>query len=131
MFTHDLTIVNKKFNTSTKLEEYKTKGIKGFWSSRKGITIGDTQIRSSDGVIVRILKSESGYVAPATYQALTTVTTQWTLQNDDYIVKGIVTGAVTSIATLKATYPECRKITNIEVKDYSSTGMQHFAISGE
>ena len=131
MFTQDISIVNKKFNTTTKLEEYNVQNIKGFWSSKLGITIGDTQIKTSDGVNVRILMSEEGYTTPALYQALTTVSTEWTLQNDDYIVKGIVTDAVTSLTTLKQTYQECMKITNIAIKDYSSTNMKHYAVRGE
>lgn len=131
MFTQDISIVNKKFNTTTKLEEYNVQNIKGFWSSKLGITIGDTQIKTSDGVNVRILMSEEGYTTPALYQALTTVSTEWTLQNDDYIVKGIIMSAVTTLAKLKEDYQECMKVAKIEHKDYSSEAMKHYAVSGQ
>ena len=53
----------------------------------------------------------------------------WTLQNDDYLVKGIVDN-VSTIAKLKEDY-ECMKITNVAIKDYGSLDMQHYEISGE
>ena len=130
MFNQDLTIVNKKFNTTTKLEEYKLYYVKGYFSSKQGITINNTQLTSNDMYEARILLSETGYVTPSVYQSLTSVTGKWTLQNDDYVVKGKVS-SVTTIAVLKSTYSECFKIKNVAVKDYCSTNMKHYSISGE
>ena len=102
MFDKDITIVNKWYNRETKQNEYKISHIKGFWSSNKGITISDTQLIKSDGLIVRILMSESGYVSPKAFQESGK---GWTLKNDDYLVKGLV-DSVTTIANLKDNY-EC------------------------
>lgn len=126
MFDKDITVVNKWYNRETKQNEYKLSHIKGFWSSNKGITISDTQLIKSDGLIVRILMSESGYVSPKTFQESGK---GWTLKNDDYLVKGLV-DSVTTIANLKDNY-ECKKITNIAIKDYGSLSMHHFEVSGE
>ena len=126
MFDKDITVVNKWYNRETKQNEYKLSHIKGFWSSNKGITISDTQLIKSDGLIVRILMSESGYVSPKTFQESGK---GWTLKNDDYLVKGLV-DSVTTIANLKDNY-ECMKITNIAIKDYGSPCMHHFEVSGE
>lgn len=131
MFQQDLTIINKWFNKTTKAYEYKIKNIKGFFSSKKSISINNTILTSSDGFIARILMSNTGYKTPKEYQALTSTGTYWTLQNDDYIVKGTVTGTITKIADLESTYNDVMKITNVEIKDYSSSDMQHYAISGE
>lgn len=131
MFQQDLTIINKWFNKTTKAYEYKIKNIKGFFSSKKSISINNTILTSSDGFIARILMSNTGYKTPKEYQALTSTGTYWTLQNDDYIVKGTVTGTITKIADLESLYNEVMKITNVEIKDYSSSDMQHYAISGE
>lgn len=126
MFDKDITIINKWFNIETKQNEYKISHVKGFWSSNKGISISDTQLIKNDGLIVRILMSEEGYLSPKEFQ---TSGNGWTLQNDDYLVKGIVE-SVSTISKLKDNY-ECMKITNVAVKDYGSIDMQHYEISGE
>lgn len=126
MFDKDISIVNKFFNKETKQNEYKVHHVKGFWSSNEGIKISNTELVKSDGVIVRILMSEKGYLEPRKYLGQKNT---WTLQNDDYIVKGMVE-EVSTIADLKANY-ECMKITNVAKKDYGSFDIQHFEISGE
>lgn len=126
MFNKDLTIVNKYFNKQTKDNEYKLSYIKGFWSSNNGIIISNTNLVKNDGFKASILMSEDGYVNPKEY---TGKDNTWTLQNDDYLVKGIVK-EITTLAKLKQDY-ECMKITNVSIKDYGSLDMQHFEVSGE
>lgn len=126
MFDKDITVINKYFNKSTKLNEYKVHHLKGFWSSNSGISISDTQLIKSDSLTVRILMSEKGYVNPKSF---TGEEGTWTLQNDDYLVKGIVDN-VDTITTIIDNY-ECLKITNVAIKDYGSDDMQHFAVTGE
>mgnify|MGYP006926997070 FL=1 len=126
MFDKDITIINKFFDKSIKKNVYKLHGVKGFWSSNNGITISDTQLLKSNGLIVRILMSEDGYVSPNDYEGDENT---WTLKNDDYLVKGIVE-KIDSINDIVNSF-ECMKISNISIKDYGSSDMQHFAISGE
>lgn len=126
MFDKDITVINKYFNKSTKLNEYKVYHLKGFWSSNSGISISDIQLIKSDSLTVRILMSEKGYVNPKSF---TGEEGTWTLQNDDYLVKGIVDN-VDTITTIIDNY-ECLKITNVAIKDYGSDDMQHFAVTGE
>lgn len=130
MFDKDITVINKWFNKSTKMNEYKIHHIKGFWSSNDGISISDTQLVKADGLIARILMSEAGYIDPKEYQKLTTINDEWTLQNDDYLVKGKIEIEVKSINDILDNY-ECMKITNVAIKDYGSDDMQHFAVTGE
>lgn len=126
MFDKDITIVNKWFNKKTKTNEYKIHPVKGFWSSNEGVSISNTQLIKNDSLIVRILMSEKGYVTPKEFQESGN---GWTLQNDDYLVKGIVDN-ITTITNLKENY-ECMKITNVAIKDYGSIDMQHYEVSGE
>lgn len=130
MFDKDITIINKWFNKTTKMNEYKIHHLKGFWSSNNGISISDTQLVKADGLIARILMSEAGYIDPKEYQKLTTINDEWTLQNDDYLVKGKIEIEVKSINDILDNY-ECMKITNVAIKDYGSDDMQHFAVTGE
>lgn len=126
MFNQDLTVVNKWFNKNTKDYDYKTSHIKGFWSSNDGISISNTEIVKNDGFKALILMSEKGYISPNEFQ---NNNSGWTLQNDDYLIKGIVDN-ITIIADVKDNY-ECMKITNIAIKDYGSIDMHHFEVKGE
>lgn len=127
MFDKDITVVNKVYDKETRMNKYRINHIKGFWSSNKGITISNTELLKSDGLVCRILMSQKGYIKPNEFQE--SEEAKWTLRNDDYLVKGLV-DSVTTIANLKDNY-ECMKITNVSVKDYGSIDMQHFEISGE
>lgn len=126
MFDKELTIVNKWFNKKTKQNEYKINHIHGFWSSNEGVSISNTELIKNDGFKVLILMSEDGYINPKEFQKNGI---GWTLQNDDYIVKGIIE-EITTLASLKENY-ECMKITNVAIKDYGSLDMQHYEVSGK
>lgn len=141
MFDKDITIINKYFkneqvgteivnNVQTpvyqRVMKYKVNHIKGFWSSSESISISGVDLIGSKRTIVRILISEPGYVGPKSY-----IGTGWTLKNDDYVVKGGTNiESVSSINDVLGNY-ECLKITNVAIKDYGSSDMQHFEISGE
>ena len=121
----DITIVNKWFNPKTKGNEYKVNHVKGFWSSNHGITISNTNLITSDNLKVFIF-DYTNYQTPKEFQKNGT---GWTLQNDDYLIKGLIE-EVKSISEIKDNY-ECMKITNVANKDYGSLDMQHFEVSGE
>lgn len=125
MFNKDITIINKYIDKEHK-PQYKVSYIKGFWSSNDGISINGTQLTKADGLIARILMSEEGYQKPEDFKENQT---GWTLQNDDYLVKGKVEN-FTTITKLLEEYQEVIKITNIATKDYGSEDMWHWAITG-
>lgn len=126
MFDKDITVINKYFDKETKTSKYKVSHIHGFWSSNDGISINGTQLTKADGLIARILMSEKGYQRPKDFEKNQT---GWTLQNDDYLVKGKVED-FTTITKLLDDYQEVIKITNIATKDYGSEDMWHWAITG-
>lgn len=127
MFDKDITIINKYFDKSTKTNKYKVSHIHGFWSSEDGISINGTQIIKKDGYYAMILMSEKGYQQPKEFKENQK---GWTLQNDDYLIKGIVNN-FTSITKVLEDYQEVMKITNISIGDYGSKDMWHWAITGE
>ncbi len=126
MFDKDITIVNKYIDKETRTPKYKVSHIKGFWSSNDGISINGTQLAKADGLTARILISEAGYQKPKDFKENQT---GWTLQNDDYLIKGKVEN-FTTITKLLENYPEVIKITNIATKDYGSEDMWHWSIIG-
>lgn len=129
IFNKDITIVNKYIDKETRKPKYKVSYVKGFWSSNDGISINGTQITKSDGLSARILINDSRnetYQKPEDFakEQLT-----WTLQTDDYLVKGIVKDFTTT-TKLVEDYQEVIKIKDIATKDYGSEDMWHFAITG-
>lgn len=126
MFDKDITVINRYIDKETRMPKYKVSHIKGFWSSNDGISINGTQLTKQDGLIARILMSEPNYQKPEEFKEKQT---GWTLQTDDYLVKGIVNDFTTPTKLLE-NYKDVMKITNISTKDYGSEDMWHFAITG-
>lgn len=126
-FDKDITVINKYFDKKSRMNKYKVSYIKGFWSSNDGITISNTQLTKADGLIVRILMSEKKYQTPEEFKEKQS---GWTLQNDDYLIKGIVKN-FTTITNLLERYQDVMKITKIATKDYGEEDLQHWAIEGE
>ena len=128
MFDKDITIINQYIDSDHK-KAYKVSYVKGFWSFNDGISINGTQLTKNDGLSARILMNDSRnekYQKPEEFKKEQKT---WTLQNDDYLVKGRVKG-FTTITKLLENYQDVMKITNIAIKDYGLEDMWHFAITG-
>lgn len=129
LFDKDITVINKYINKETKQLNYKVSYLKGFWSSNDGISINGTQLTKQDGLSARILMNDSrneAYQDPADFKKEPKT---WTLQPDDYLVKGIVEN-FTTVTNLMDNYRNVIKITNVAIKDYGSKGMWHFVVAG-
>lgn len=128
MFDKDITVINQYIDENHK-KTYKVSYIKGFWSSNDGVSINGTQLTKNDGLSARILINDNRneeYQKPEEFKKEQKT---WTLQNDDYLVKGIVEDFSTIIKLLE-NYQEVIKITNVAIKDYGSNDMWHFAVTG-
>ena len=128
MFNKDITVINQYIDNDHK-KAYKVSYVKGFWSSNDGISINETRLTKNDGLSARILMNDSRneeYQKPEDFRKEQKT---WTLQNDDYLVKGIVED-FTTITKLLENYQEVIKIINVAIKDYGSRDMWHFAVTG-
>lgn len=128
MFDKDISVINKYIDKEHKTQ-YKVSFVKGFWSSNDGISINGTQLTKNDGLSARILINDGRneiYQKPDDFKREQKT---WTLQNDDYLVKGKVADFTTTTKLLE-NYREVIKITNVAIKDYGSEDMWHFAITG-
>lgn len=128
MFDKDISVINKYIDKEHKTQ-YKVSFVKGFWSSNDGISINGTQLTKNDGLSARILINDGRneiYQKPDDFKREQKT---WTLQNDDYLVKGKVAD-FTTITKLLENYREVIKIINVAIKDYGSEDMWHFAITG-
>lgn len=128
MFDEDITIINRYIDEEHK-PQYKLSYIKGFWSSNDGISINGTQLTKNDGLSARILMNDSRNEEYQKSEDFRKKQKTWTLQNDDYLIKGKVEN-FTTISKLLNDYQEVIKITNIAIKDYGSRDMWHFAVTG-
>ena len=129
VFDKDITIINQYIDNNHK-KSYKVSYVKGFWSYNDGISINGTQLIKNNGLSAKILINDSRneeYQKPEDFRKEQKT---WTLQNDDYLVKGKVE-KFTTITKLLENYQEVIKITNIATKDYGSEDMWHFAIVGD
>ncbi len=128
-FDKDITIINKYIDKETRKPKYKVSYVKGFWSSNDGISINGTQLTKNDGLSARILMNDSRnktYQKPEEFEKEQET---WTLQTDDYLVKGIVKDFTTT-TKLVEDHKDVIKIKDIATKDYGSEDMWHFAITG-
>ena len=128
MFDKDITVINQYIDENHK-KTYKVSYVKGFWSSNDGVSINGTQLTKNDGLSARILMNDSRneeYQKPEDFRKKQKT---WTLQNDDYLVKGKVLDFTTTTKLLE-NYREVIKITNVATKDYGSEDMWHWAITG-
>lgn len=128
MFDKDITVINQYMDANHK-KTYKVSYVKGFWCSNDGVSINGTQLTKNDGLSARILMNDNRngeYQKPEEFKKEQKT---WTLQNDDYLVKGKVVD-FTTITKLLENYREVIKITNVAIKDYGSEDMWHFAITG-
>lgn len=130
MFDKDITVINKYFDKKTRTSKHKVSYIKGFWSSNDGISINGAQLTKNDGLSARILINDSRNAPYQKPEEFAKEQKTWTLQPDDYLVKGIVENFI-STTKLVEDYRDVIKIKDIATKDYGSEDMWHFAITGE
>lgn len=129
LFDKDITIINKYIDKETKKTKYKVSYVKAFWSSNDKISINGTQLTKQDGLSARILMNDSRNETYQKSEEFEKEQKTWTLQTDDYLVKGKV-GDFSTITKLLEDYQEVMKITNVATKDYGSEDMWHWSIVG-
>ncbi len=129
IFNQEITVINQYYDKKEKKTKYKVSYVKGFWSFNNGISINGTQLTKTDGLSARILINDSRnekYQKPEEFRKEQKT---WTLQTDDYLVKGVVND-FTTITKLAEDYQDIMKIKDVAIKDYGSEDMWHFAITG-
>ena len=129
----DLTIYNRVANSET----YQRTQIVGVvWENRKAANVlaSGGNIAADQASIYIPLARGAAYLAPKAWQALVTKTGKWTLQNGDYIVKGLVTdtiGTGFTITALKAKYDDVLQITSVDTMDSGSPALQHWQLGAK
>lgn len=134
MYSHTITVINR-FSNRGKVEEYFTVISNVHFQDKQGIKTGNAehftdnngyvQIPYVEGneIIKREYVSDKEYVEPHKWLALDDKGSTWTLQEDDYIVKGEV------LETSSKAIPNKRTIDSIENIDYSKFINKHYGVT--
>jgi hypothetical protein len=106
------------------------------WDSRKGANVLATggNIAADAAKIVIPVSRGANYLPPAEWQALTTKTGKWTIQVEDYIVKGLVEDEISSaftITDLKAKYDDVLRISSVDLKDGGSQFLNRWEVAAK
>lgn len=101
-----------------------------FWDDAKSFnqTIGQD---NTDEVNIYIPKNKNDmthYVKPKQYTGLKS---EWTLNEGDFIVRGIIEESEVSKIKDLSKYDDVFTITLVDDKDFGSSNMQHFEIKGK
>ena len=128
MTNTSMSVFNKHTDSFTKDIVYKKHIIENvLWYDSKGVNLNHGY-DEADEVNVYIPKDKndmSEYVKPKQYTG-----TGWTLQNGDFIVKGLTTeNEISGIKDLSSY--EAFTITMVDDKDFGSKNMHHFEIRGK
>lgn len=93
----DITIFNKHYDESTRLDTWQHTQIHGVeWYGKQAVTVSDNGLMTANQYIVRIpLSSAPGsktFICPEDYAAndLSALAGLWTLQNGDVVARGLV-----------------------------------------
>ncbi|RPJ29449.1 MAG: hypothetical protein EHM33_00960 [Chloroflexi bacterium] len=107
------------------------------WENRKASNvIASGGNMAADSAVVYIpftCDGSENYTKPKAWQALSSKTGKWTLQNGDYVVKGLVTDTISAsftISQLKAKYDDVLQVSSVDTFDMGSVSLQHWKVSG-
>ncbi len=144
-----MTIYNKIAGTET----YQRTVISAVeWENRKainGLKNGALASNSARILVPMTLSEVSNYVKPKAWQALTSKTGKWTLQEKDVVVKGEVTDEIHvavaysagppvveaspafTVTSLKSKYDDVLEITSVDTFDMGSLALQHWELGAK
>lgn len=129
----DITIYNRKYNKETRLDEWHRTVICGvhFYVDNK-VAVRESGLKSADVFKIRIpedAECEKLYLSENEYVNAEDTSNSWTLQKDDYVVRGICEAEIEKPADLKEVHMQYCKITSWS--DNRFGGQPHWRIGGE
>lgn len=123
MYPHAITVINK-FDNRGKVEYYYRAILGVHYQDKQGVVLGSTERYTSDQGYVQIpYASIKDYLPYEKWRELEDKSQAWTLQREDYIVKGIPD------TTIFKDIKEKRTIESYENIDYSIIIDKHLGVS--
>lgn len=129
----DITLYNHKCNKNTRLDKWQRTVIEGvhFYVDNK-VSIGDKGLNSAKACKIRIPEDadcEKSFLLEDEYLRKEDISSYWTLQEDDIVVRGICDIEIEKPADLKNKNVKYFKITSWS--DNRFGGLPHWRIGGE
>jgi hypothetical protein len=133
-----LTIYNKYYDATTKADKYQRFVLAAaIWEDRKDSNVlasGGDKTANQAIIYIPFAIGNPYYLKPKVWLALTTKTSNFTLQINDLVVKGTVTDTLSSIFTpsdLLAKYDDVLRITSVDTYDVGSLFLRHWKIGAK
>lgn len=130
----DLTIFNKYTDATTRAEKWQRTQIPGvMWENRKAantLASGGNLSANQATIYIPFQRGEN-FLPHTEWQALTIKSGKWTLQEGDFVVRGLVRNTISTtytITDLKAAYPQVLSIKSIDTMDMGSASMSHWQV---
>lgn len=134
----DITIYNKWYNRTTRLDEWKRVQIKDVeWYGGHAVTVTDHGLNTADTYTVRIPLASAPFnrvfTVPENWASASSdaLAQFWTLQAGDIVVRGLVGEDITKAADVTNKYSECFTVTGWRDNRRGSTIVQHWRIDGK
>lgn len=129
----DITIYNHKYNKETRLDDWNKTIIQGvhFYVDNK-VALDENGVKSADIFKIRIPSNsfcEKTYLPEDEYTSVSDVSSYWTLQDGDYVVRGKCDMDIAKPADLKKIHKQCCKVVSWSDNRFGST--PHWRIGGE
>lgn len=129
----DITLYNHKYNDATRMDDWHRTVIRGvyFYVDNKA-AVSEKGLNSADVYKIRIpvdCKCAASYLPEDEYASASDVSSFWTLQEDDYIVRGICELEIEKPSDLKRERMRYCKITSWA--DNRFGGLPHWRVGGE
>lgn len=115
--TETITVLNRKYNTTTGLDDWLPTVIHGVsWHGSVHVTVTQTGLRSADTATVRVpVGADAGgktYLTPEAYKAAEGASGAFTLAQGDIIVRAEITAPMTP-AQAQAAFTDCLTIISV------------------
>lgn len=124
MFPHTVTIINR-FNNRGRITEYFTEISNVFWEDVSSVSLGNEVHFNKDTGYIQIPNdyvSDKDYVVYSEWLKLEDKSTKWTLNAEDYVIKG------TTTETNSDNLTDLRTIESVEDIDYGIPMLNHFGV---
>jgi len=128
----NITIYNRYFNPTTRLDSYQRTILQGvFWDDKKAVNRIQSGLQDADGVLIIIpfsVNSDKQYISPKEFEKLEDRTSYFTLREGDRVVRGAIDFEITGkVSDLDKQY-EAFTITSVDTKDFGSPHMRHWEV---
>lgn len=131
----NITIYNRYFNPTTRLDSYQRTVLQGvFWDDKKAVNRIQSGLQDADEVLIIIpfsVNSDKQYISPKEFEKLEDRTGYFTLREGDRVVRGVIDFEITGkVSDLDKKY-EAFTITSVDTKDFGSPHMRHWEVGAK